>query len=344
MPTTTLVERANPAFSETAPRDRLRVWSCWLAAFVAISSIAGGLEMLVWSRGNAYVPLTLLEGTPFETFLVPGLLLGGVVGGSSLWSAIATARVSGWAMDATLFAGGTLTAWIGCEVALLQEFSWLQVLYGGLGLSLVALALVSIRRRGTLRQRWVALVTAAESLGYLAPALTGILSTHWSTERQPIGWLMVAAGCAEGALLGYGQTLVLPWKVSKWRYVGLTSLAAGGVWAGVFTLMSSLAAPGLLSGTRWLMVSLGGAAMLFAIGGAQWLLLRRLVPNAQAWVGWTGLAWALALPLSFLPGPLVDEATPLLVHVVMWSTGGVLMAYVMAWVTWFGVDSLQRQR
>jgi hypothetical protein len=76
---------------------------------------------------------------------------------------------------------------------------------------------------------------------------------------------------------------------------------------------------------------------LFAIGGAQWIELRHHRVPARRWIGWTALAWLVALPLSFAPGPLVDETTPLAAHIVLWGCGGVLMAYVMALITWRGV-------
>lgn len=297
--------------------------------------------MLLWSRGNTYLPASLLEGSPFQTFLIPGLLLGVFVGGSSVLCAVATARGFYWRADAALFAGGALTAWIAGEVAVLRVFSWLQVFYGGLGVALLVMGSATVRQAATLRHRWVIGVTLAEALGYLAPIVAGTLSVRWSADHRPIGWMLVVAGCVEGACLGYGQSSILPWKVSKWRYVVATSLAAGGVWAGVFGLMSHLAAPGLWGAARWLIAGAGGL-MLFAIGCAQWFELRRVVRNARPWIWWTALAWLAALPLSFLPGPLVDERTPLIAQFVLWGVGGVLMAYVMAWLTWFGVQALQR--
>ena len=77
-----------------------------------------------------------------------------------------------------------------------------------------------------------------------------------------------------------------------------------------------------------------------AIGGLQWLELRVHVRRAAGWVAWTALAWTLALPLSFLPSPLVDEHTALPVHFVLWGTSGLAMAFVMALVTWQGARRL----
>lgn len=297
--------------------------------------------MLVWPNGNRYLPLGLLNDTPFTSFVVPGWLLGVAVGGSALCAAIASIRNYTWWLDATLLAGGFSSGWIACELALLRTFSWLHVVYGGLGLALLTLGLRQTSTTTHLRRRWVAGVTLAESIGYLAPTLAGTLSVRWAAAHHPVGWTLVVAGCIEGLCLGVGQVSLLPWKVNRPAYVAATTLAAGTVWAGVFAMMSTVGT-GPLKLPQWLTLGVAALVMLFAIGGAQWLVLRRVVARSFGWVGWTALAWAAALPLSFLPGPLVDETTPLSTHLVMWGCGGVLMAYVMAWITWLGVRALQR--
>jgi hypothetical protein len=58
----------------------------------------------------------VLAGTPFSSFLVPGLVLAFVVGGSQLWAAWAAARDTRWALLVALAAGGLLMGWIVGEV------------------------------------------------------------------------------------------------------------------------------------------------------------------------------------------------------------------------------------
>lgn len=57
-----------------------------LTSFSALTAIGGGVGVLVTGLG---IPKSQLEGTPFDSFLVPGLLLAIAVGGS-----LATAAVS----------------------------------------------------------------------------------------------------------------------------------------------------------------------------------------------------------------------------------------------------------
>jgi len=67
---------------------------------------------------------------------------------------------------------------------------------------------------------------------------------------------------------------------------------------------------------------------LTAIGLAQWVELRHHVPRAWRFIVWTALAWTLALPFSSAPGPFVDESTPLVPQIVLWTLGGAMMALV----------------
>lgn len=124
------------------------------------------------------------------------------------------------------------------------------------------------------------------------------------------------------------------------RYALLTALGAGLVWASVMSV--SLLARGTAMPPA-VVAAVGvsaGSLGLAAIGSAQWLELRLHTERARRWIAWTALAWTVALPFSFAPGPFVDEKTPLLSHFVLWGCGGLLMAYAMALVTWQGVRRL----
>ena len=135
---------------------------------------------------------------------------------------------------------------------------------------------------------------------------------------------------------------MLSLAVDRRRYALLTSLAAGGVWAAVMStrLLIDVDVPVALLVVAFIVVGVFG---LGAIGGAQWLELRRHAPRAWPWIGWTALAWVVGLPLSFAPGPFVDESTPLFAHVGLWGSGGIMMAYVMSLITWRGVRALMSE-
>jgi hypothetical protein len=301
-----------------------------LALFVAITAIGGGVTLAV--AGSGLLPMSWLEHTPFATFLVPGLLLAIVVGGTSLTSAVLMWQRVRAGIDATVVAGGALTMWIVAELAMLRAGSWLHALYGAIGLALFALGARAAWRARNPRFRWMLAVVAAETAGYLAPAIAGIAVTRAGVSPSARVAVLAAAGFVEGFVLGTGEAHALPFRVRRLRFALYTGAAAALVWASVMAMMV-LAHPLAFAPA----VAIIGLA---AIGSAQWLELRHHRPRAWGWIGWTALAWTLALPLSFTPGPFVDETTPFAVHVALWGIGGLLMAAVLSVITWQGVKRL----
>lgn len=109
-------------------------------ALAASTAIAGGAALLTGIEGDRF-PLRMLDGTPFSTYTIPGLLLAGVVGGSAAVALLTTVHapaVGGWA---SVVAGLVMLGWIGGEIALLRQFTWIEGVYFGVGLSMALLGL-----------------------------------------------------------------------------------------------------------------------------------------------------------------------------------------------------------
>ena len=311
-----------------------------LSVLAAVSAIAGGTELVIWRAGNQFLPLELIRYTPFSNFLVPGLVLAIVVGGTSLACAALAWRRSRAAVDTTLLAGGALTVWIVAEVAMLRGFHWLHAPYGIVGVALLGLGMHAASRSGELRQRWVVSVTLAEAIGFLFPMCAGVLSTRANLDEASSMALVVAAGFVEGLALGTGQARAFPFPVRRARYALLTSLAAGTVWACILSLTMIAGSKTVPAIVVVVVSALAAVIGLAAIGAAQWVELRHHTRRARRWIAWTAGAWVVALPWSFAPAPFVDESTPLASHLALWGSGGLIMAYVMALVTWQGARRL----
>lgn len=110
----------------------------WLAVFNAVSAVGGG-AWLVFTNGGG-MPAAL-HG-PFPSFVVPGLLLGVVIGGTQLASALGLHFGGRLQYAATAVAGLGLLIWIFAEVCLILAFSPLHALYFGTGLAQVVLLLL----------------------------------------------------------------------------------------------------------------------------------------------------------------------------------------------------------
>jgi menaquinone-dependent protoporphyrinogen oxidase len=123
-------------------RRRLQQAAVGLCLFTGITAALGGLELVVWSQGGSWLPpISLLAHTPFDNFLVPGLLLLVGVGLSNL--------VAGWWMlrrhrleqMAVIAAGALSTGWIATEMLLLRMAHWVQLTYLVIGLVTLAVGL-----------------------------------------------------------------------------------------------------------------------------------------------------------------------------------------------------------
>ncbi|NQX27421.1 hypothetical protein HQQ81_08665 [Microbacteriaceae bacterium VKM Ac-2854] len=100
--------------------------------FSAASAIGGGVG-LVFADGLG-LPRTLLAGSPFSDFVVPGVILAVVVGGTQLTAAILQLRRNRWFPAASVVAALGMVIWIHVEVALLPGYSILHAFYLGSGI------------------------------------------------------------------------------------------------------------------------------------------------------------------------------------------------------------------
>ena len=97
-----------------------------LHLFNALSAVGGGIALIAGGLG---VPTTLLRHTPFDSFVVPGIFLAAVIGGSATIGA--TALLAHWRRGLVISAaaGAVMVGWILGETLLVEGFSWLQGLY-----------------------------------------------------------------------------------------------------------------------------------------------------------------------------------------------------------------------
>jgi hypothetical protein len=111
-----------------------------ISLFNAVSAFGGGVGLVT---GTLPIPVALLRHTPFESYVVPGLFLGVIIGGSALAGAVALLTHAPRSRLVIAAAGVVMVGWIVGETILIRGFSWLQGLYLLTGLLLVA---VSCRR------------------------------------------------------------------------------------------------------------------------------------------------------------------------------------------------------
>jgi hypothetical protein len=112
-----------------------------LVSFIAVTSTISGLLMISKPDGSIFnLPLSLLEGTSFKNFLIPGILLTVLVGGANVLAVFYNMQRHpkryNWAM-----AGGIMiSGWIIVQMILLHAAHWLHFIYLGIGLLIILIA------------------------------------------------------------------------------------------------------------------------------------------------------------------------------------------------------------
>jgi hypothetical protein len=125
-------------------RKPVRVTLGSLELFVGIGALAGGGALALVPDGDLLrMPVSLLNGSPFHTYFVPGLILFGIVGGVNTLAGFLTLGGHPVRKHASVFAAVILMGWISVEVALLGYLHWAQPLYFGFGLLTLLLAFLS---------------------------------------------------------------------------------------------------------------------------------------------------------------------------------------------------------
>jgi hypothetical protein len=97
-----------------------------ISIFNAVSAIGGGASLVT---GSLPVPKALLRHTPFDSYVIPGLFLGVIIGGSALAGSIALLARTRRSRLISAAAGVIMVGWIAGETILIQGFSPLQGLY-----------------------------------------------------------------------------------------------------------------------------------------------------------------------------------------------------------------------
>lgn len=94
-----------------------------LLIIVALNAFGGGYYGI---SGAPNVPVEWLDGSPFQTYLIPSLILFFVVGGSCLTAAILVFRRHASARRAALAAGIVIIGWLTVQVTIIGYVSWMQ--------------------------------------------------------------------------------------------------------------------------------------------------------------------------------------------------------------------------
>jgi hypothetical protein len=110
-------------------------------ALVGVTAIGGGAVLAAGLEGDRY-PAGWLKGTPFRSYLIPGLILVVIVGGSAAAAAVLTFTAPQAGAWISILAGVILIGQIAGEIRMLkQPVHWIEAVYIAAGALMVALGL-----------------------------------------------------------------------------------------------------------------------------------------------------------------------------------------------------------
>lgn len=102
----------------------------WIQALVAIGAIPAGLSVIIDPSGSAIgAPIEMLQYSPFQNFLIPGIFLltfNGIFHAIGAWSSLTRKSFAG---NLGLWLGLILITWIIVQVYFLRSIHYLHVLY-----------------------------------------------------------------------------------------------------------------------------------------------------------------------------------------------------------------------
>ena len=134
-----------PATPSTNPHytSRQRVTLLILEAVAGISAVGGGIGLI---GGWLDISTSHLDGTPFNSYVIPGLILLFVVGGLLLTAAWTVWSDGRFALEASLAAGFMLLGWFSVQIMMIGLLNWLQPLFAAIGVVIAVIAVAASRR------------------------------------------------------------------------------------------------------------------------------------------------------------------------------------------------------
>ena len=128
-----------------------------LLGFLGVGALGGGGVLIVSPSGKLMgMPLSMLTGSPFNDFLVPGLILFAVLGVAPCLLAVALLKKPAsafadrlnalddmhWTWTGSIYVTFALVIWLQLQMVFLNAVSWLHTFYMLLALAILGVALL----------------------------------------------------------------------------------------------------------------------------------------------------------------------------------------------------------
>jgi hypothetical protein len=289
-----------------------------LASLLAVCALPVGTMLIIAPDGHLLGASTawLRAGLPFSTYLVPGLVLAGLIGGGAVAVLVLAGRRSPRASLATALLGVVVMVWIALQLAMVTRSSPLHAVTFAVGLALAG----AVARAERVWLTWVAANAAGElvGLGAVAAALAFL-----APRAADAPWFVpgvILLGGFEGVVVGTAQAWALRRALPRLdARAWIVATTVGAITAWLLGMLPSLflggdTPPPPIDDRQKL--ALAAALGLVAgpiLAAFQVAELRRHVRGAGWWLAANGVAWAAGMPVLFVAagsgaGPLRGAA------------------------------------
>ena len=126
-----------------------------LHIFVGLGGMAGGLAAILDPSAPLGAPSSMLKGSPFDSFLIPGIILFSVIGVGNLASAFCFVFRKRWQGYVSGVSAGALVIWIVVQCVMLRTVVFLHVLFFLIGAAMGCLALALLASERLWPGTWV---------------------------------------------------------------------------------------------------------------------------------------------------------------------------------------------
>lgn len=113
-----------------------------LQALIGFTAIVGGAQLVAHPQGTPALPIGMLQGSPFASFFIPGIVLLIFIGALNVLSLVLTIAGRRHRGSVAAIGGGILIAYMAAEIWWIGLQNTLQPLYLALGAGLVLSGLV----------------------------------------------------------------------------------------------------------------------------------------------------------------------------------------------------------
>lgn len=113
-----------------------------LHGFVGLGAMGGGMMAILNPNGPGGMAVDILKNSPFNNFLIPGIILFAVIGLGNIFSAITILLKSRYQGYISSVFGWALVIWIIVQCIMLQMVIYLHIIFFIIGLVQATLAMI----------------------------------------------------------------------------------------------------------------------------------------------------------------------------------------------------------